>query len=65
MNVRFTETALREIDEILSYVATHNLSAAQEVAEAIRATIARALARPARVPKGHEHLDAELKDWRP
>ena len=50
MNVRFTETALGEIDEILSYIATHNPSAAQEVAEAVRATIVRALARPLSSP---------------
>jgi len=42
MKIRFTETALDEVDEILSYIAQQNPSAAAKVAEAIRQAVARA-----------------------
>ena len=41
MKVRFTATALAEIDEILSYIAQDNPLAADEVGAVMRATIAR------------------------
>ena len=41
MRVRYTATALAEIDDILSYIANDNPLAADEVATIMRATIAR------------------------
>jgi toxin ParE1/3/4 len=41
MKVRYTDTALAEIDAILSYIAKDNPLAADEVAAVIRAAIAR------------------------
>ena len=41
MNVRYTETALDEIEDILSYIAKDNSSAALKAAVAILATIDR------------------------
>jgi toxin ParE1/3/4 len=41
MKVRYTDTALAEIDDILSYIARDNPLAADEVAAVMRATIAR------------------------
>jgi len=40
MRVRFTETALAEIEEILSYIEKRNPNAAIDVADAIRRTVA-------------------------
>jgi addiction module RelE/StbE family toxin len=53
MKIRFTETALDEVDEILSYIAQHNPSAAGKVADAIRQAVARAAARPESSPVVH------------
>jgi toxin ParE1/3/4 len=41
MKVRYTDAALAEIDEILSYIAKDNPLAADEVGAIVRATIAR------------------------
>jgi toxin ParE1/3/4 len=41
MKIRYTATALTELDDILSYIANDNPLAASEVAAIIRATIAR------------------------
>jgi len=41
MKVRYTDSALAEIDAILSYIAKDNPLAAEEVAAVMRATIAR------------------------
>jgi toxin ParE1/3/4 len=41
MKIRYTETALAEIDEILSYIAKDNPLAADEVGAVLRAAIAR------------------------
>jgi plasmid stabilization system protein ParE len=41
MRVRYTAAALREIDEILSYIAKDNPLAADEVAAVLRATVRR------------------------
>ena len=41
MKVRYTDTALAEINEILSYIAEDNPLAADEVGAIMRATIAR------------------------
>jgi len=41
MKIRYTATALAEIDEILSYIAEDNPLAADEVAAVLRTTIAR------------------------
>lgn len=41
MRVRYTDAALREIDEILSYIAKDNPLAADEVAAVLRATVRR------------------------
>lgn len=50
MKIRFTETALEEVDEILTYIAQHDLGAAARVAEAIRQAITRAAERPEASP---------------
>lgn len=50
MRIRFTETALDEVDEILSYIAQHDPSAAENVAEAIIEAVARVAARPLSAP---------------
>jgi plasmid stabilization system protein ParE len=41
MKVRYTDTALREVDEILSYIAKDNPLAADEVAALLQATVRR------------------------
>ncbi len=41
MNVRYTETALREVDEILSHIAADNPLAADEVAAVLQMTVRR------------------------
>jgi len=41
MNVRFTDTALAEINDILAHIAKDNPLAADEVGAIMRATIAR------------------------
>jgi toxin ParE1/3/4 len=41
MKVRYTETALREVDEILSHIANDNPLAADEVSAVLQATIRR------------------------
>jgi plasmid stabilization system protein ParE len=41
MNVRYTEVALDEIEEILAYIAKDNATAAHKVSATIRATINR------------------------
>ena len=41
MKVRYTETALSEVGEILSYIAENNPAAAAQVVLAIEATVAR------------------------
>jgi len=41
MNVRYTESALGEVDEILAHIAKNNPLAADEVAVVLRATIRR------------------------
>ena len=41
MKVRYTETALREVDEILSHIAADNPLAADEVAAIFQATVRR------------------------
>ena len=41
MNVRYTETALREVDEILSHIAADNPLAADEVAAVLQTTVRR------------------------
>jgi addiction module RelE/StbE family toxin len=50
MKIRFTDTALDEVDEILSYIAQHNPSAAVKVADAIRQAVVRAAERPQSSP---------------
>jgi addiction module RelE/StbE family toxin len=39
MRVRYTETALAEVDQIFSYIAEHNRSAAVELRERIERTV--------------------------
>jgi plasmid stabilization system protein ParE len=39
MKVRYTETALVEIDEIFAYIAKHNVKAAATIVDRARATI--------------------------
>jgi plasmid stabilization system protein ParE len=50
MKLRFTETALAEADEILSYIARENETAAAQVAAAIDRTLAAILKRPQSAP---------------
>lgn len=50
MRIRFTETALEEVESILSYIARHNPSAAINIADAITQTVARAAERPESSP---------------
>ena len=50
MKVRYTDTALAEIDEIISYIARDNPRAAADVAAAMEKTIASAARRPASAP---------------
>lgn len=54
MRVRYTDTALAEIDEIVSYISRDNPKAAAEVAAAIEKTIASVAARPASAPVVYE-----------
>ena len=46
MKVRYTETALAEIDEVYSYIAKDNLAAADRVIGQVRHTIALIARRP-------------------
>lgn len=50
MRIRFTETALDEVEEILSYIEQHNPSAAVNVADAIKQAVVRAAERPQSSP---------------
>jgi plasmid stabilization system protein ParE len=50
MKLRFTDTALAEADEILSYIARENETAAAQVAAAIDRTLAAILKRPQSAP---------------
>src|ERR1700674_5936213 len=50
MNVRYTDTALAEIDEICSYIAQDNPDAAADVAAAIERTVALIGKRPKSAP---------------
>jgi plasmid stabilization system protein ParE len=50
MKIRFTATALDEVEEILSYIAQRNPSAAVTIADAIRQAVAQAAARPKSSP---------------
>ena len=54
MRVRFTATALAEIDEICSYVEQDNPTAASNVAAAIARTIVRLTKRPKTAPIVYE-----------
>ena len=53
MKVRYTDTALAEIDEICSYIARDSPSAASDVADAIERTVAGIAKRPESVPVVH------------
>ena len=53
MRVRYTDTALGEIDEICSYIARDNPSAASDVADAIERTVAGIAGRPESSPVVH------------
>jgi len=53
MRIRFTETALAEIEEVLSYISERNPNAATEIADAIRRTVAWINARPQASPVVH------------
>jgi plasmid stabilization system protein ParE len=46
MKVRYTDTALGEVDEICSYIARDNPDAASDVADAIEKTVALITERP-------------------
>jgi toxin ParE1/3/4 len=46
MRVRYTKTALAEIDDILTYISKDNPLAAEEVETVVRATVARLLDYP-------------------
>ena len=50
MKVRYTETALREIDEICSYIARDNPDAAATVADAIDRAVALSAEQPELAP---------------
>jgi plasmid stabilization system protein ParE len=50
MRIVFTETAIDEVDEILSYIAQRSPAAAVKVADAIKQAVARAAARPQSSP---------------
>ena len=50
MRIRFTATALAEIEEILTYISAHDPSASIRVAEAIRQSIAWINTRPEASP---------------
>ena len=50
MKVRYTATALAEIDQILSYIAADNQSAAASVADEIEATVVRISEHPKLAP---------------
>lgn len=61
MTIRFTETALAEIEEILSYISERNPSATVRVANAITDTIAWIKARPEAPPIVHsDNVRAKL-----
>jgi plasmid stabilization system protein ParE len=54
MTARYTETALAEIEEICSYIAKDNESAAADLAAAIERTVAAIAKRPQSAPVVHE-----------
>jgi toxin ParE1/3/4 len=54
MRVQYTDTALDEIDKIISNIARENPIAAAEVADAVRETVRRAIERPASAPVVYE-----------
>jgi toxin ParE1/3/4 len=58
MKIRFTQTAIAEIDEIFSYIARHNPTAAAAVIGQIDRTIARLARYPA---MGHPKLNAGIR----
>jgi toxin ParE1/3/4 len=61
MRVRYTATALAEIDEICSYIERDNPTAAADVAAAIARTITRLAKRPRTAPIVHgEAVRAKL-----
>jgi plasmid stabilization system protein ParE len=53
MKIRYTDTALGEVDEICSYIARDNPSAASDVANAIERTVAGIAERPDSAPVVH------------
>jgi plasmid stabilization system protein ParE len=53
MRVRYTDTALGEIDEICAYIARDNPSAASDVANAIERTVVGIAERPESAPVVH------------
>jgi plasmid stabilization system protein ParE len=53
MKVRYTDTALGEIDEICSYIARDNPHAASDVADAIERTVGLITERPESAPAVH------------
>ena len=55
MRIRFTETALDEVEDILSYIAQHNPSAAIKIADAIAQAVAHAAERPESSPVVYEN----------
>jgi len=55
MRIRFTETALDEVEDILSYITQHNPSAAVKIADAITQAVARAAERPESSPVVYEN----------
>jgi plasmid stabilization system protein ParE len=54
MRIRYTATALAEIEEICSYIAKDNERAAADVAAAIERTVAAIAKRPESAPVVHE-----------
>jgi plasmid stabilization system protein ParE len=53
MKVRYTDTALGEIDEICSYIAQDNTDASADVADAIERTVLLIAERPESAPVAH------------
>jgi plasmid stabilization system protein ParE len=54
MRVRYTGTAITEIDDICAYIEQHNPKAAADVAAAIERTIVRIAKRPKSAPVVHQ-----------
>jgi plasmid stabilization system protein ParE len=54
MTVRYTETAIVEIEEICSYIANDNERAAGDIAAAIERTVAAIAKRPQSAPIVHD-----------